>query len=349
MLESMFPLGVTAVTPANEVLDQTMMVDVQLPRYGVGGMNELDFNFIAANSTQGGREVRFRWRVMSGHSPAEEALAYRFETLVLRRRVETELRREGTLPPKLYLGSEEKIAASLGTNADAISRAIVHSFQRCTEYKINWKDAAGINRRLSNICGIWGYNADSGDLPDGTRTTHLWLDVNDLLHQKLTLLPARPFDYDFAGHLAPATLRAYEVLSYYVFNAIKHGWKEVRLPYRMYCLFIAQKPHANHRKAEAQIRKLHRALVENLYLEGVELAEDSATELGTESAASNNISGGREWQLNCTIGRKSFDDYRKFLHAKESRSEEIEERKALAEFYKHTGERLPYEPEEATW
>lgn len=335
MLESLFPLSLAADTRVGDGFDVLFAVEAQLPRFGVGGTDRLDFKFMPASATDDQpdqqREVSFRWRVMSSHgNPAEDALAYRFEALVLRRRVEAEQQRVVTLPSKIYLGTVERIAAKLETNPAAINRAVEQSFLRCVGYTINWTDAVTGNKRdLDNLSGRRGFSSDAGDLQDGTRMTNLWLDVSDVLRRECASLPPRPFDYEFAQRLTPATLRAYEVLSYHIFDAIKRGRREVRIPYPMYCLLTANKPRTRRQKARAHIRQLHQPLIENQTLEAVELVSESVT----ESAPLNDISIEREWQLRFPIGEKAVADFGRFLHESENPSAEVDEQNALAEFY----------------
>jgi hypothetical protein len=77
-------------------------------------------------------------------------------------------------------------------------------------------------------------------LPDGRAADAVYMILSDIYMQVINGATTRPLDYDYLKQLPPASQRFYELLSYPMYGALKHGRPRARLTYSECCTYAPQ-------------------------------------------------------------------------------------------------------------
>lgn len=289
-------LGDTTI-PAFTALDAVM------PRYNLTGNGKSALDLRWREPFTGG-ELRFRWQCHPCRpEQADDHLAYRFEALVMRRRLDARRRRGEELPNYLYLGALDDMATLLGVDEAAIDRVIRQMGGVSARCDVDRYDDA-VKTHSAYAC-LPHYGVMVTWLSAERRA--VWLELAGLLTDKFVLVAPQPFDYDFARTLPAPTLRCYEVLSDEAHRAHSagEGQGEVRMPYRDYCLLISARRHDARAEAEASLQALHAPLVARGYLRAIELVAAAA-------AVGESGRGRRRWDVRFVLGERAADEARLF-------------------------------------
>ena len=110
----------------------------------------------------------------------------------------------------------------------------------------------------------------------------------------------RPLDYDYLKSLPPAPQRFYEVLSYQIYAALKHGRPRARLTYSEFCTYAPQTRHTEWLRVRTQMTKVHRPHLQSGYISKVDY----------EQAVDRD--GRPDWLMLYTPGPKARAEYRAF-------------------------------------
>jgi hypothetical protein len=128
----------------------------------------------------------------------------------------------------------------------------------------------------------------------------VYLVLNDLYREVLNHAPVRPLDYIYLTALPPAAQRFYELVSYQVFAAVKHGHVQATLRYAEYCLFAPQPRYTTYDQVKKQLYKAHKPHLVSGYLAQIR------TEATTDS------DGCPDWWLHYVPGPKARGEYAAF-------------------------------------
>jgi hypothetical protein len=118
----------------------------------------------------------------------------------------------------------------------------------------------------------------------------------------LNAAPVRPLDYDYLKALPPVAQRWYELLSYPVFAALKHGRSQATMRYAEFCPLAPQQQYLDFDHVKKQMYKIHRPHLHSGYLARV------------HSAPTVDAVGGPDWRLVYTPGPKARAEFLAFTH-----------------------------------
>lgn len=289
-----------------------MELTARLPRYDFTGNDQVDIRLTHTLPATRKPLTYLHWEALSNAPDADaDALAYRIETLVIRRRMEDKLRRTGAVPRALYIGTSEKIGAMLNATGDAVKQSISRSCRLFVMVEEEYRNAWG--KKTSNSAlpaHLLFYMSTSTQTADGY-ALQIWIRFDELHIQSLDFLPPRPFDYEYAKSLAPASLRAYEVLSYAIFEAAKEDKYQVVMPYLDFCVFTAQPRHVAYEDATQQMQCLLAPLLESRHLASIQIIDSSDNYLREEerNTESDLLP---TWNLRVELGTQALNDFQSF-------------------------------------
>jgi hypothetical protein len=245
---------------------RTETVLSRLPVHSLSKTGEFDITITRRNA-QG--EVELHWSVSHSakYGPPRQ-LAYKLDTLVVNRRIDEVGR---PVPKLLRLGSLRDIARelSLGGDTNQIRRALRQNAFTGITAKLRYKSASGQERRIEADFTRYGVVFAGEKLPDGNTADSVYLILNEPYLEVLNQAPVRPLNYEYLKELTPAAQRFYEIVSYRIYAALKHGHPTARLPYSDFCTYSALQRYEDYDHFKKQMYKIHRPHLESGYLEQV--------------------------------------------------------------------------------
>ena len=137
-------------------------------------------------------------------------------------------------------------------------------------------------------------------LPDGRRADAVYILLHDLYREVLDSAPVRPLDYDYIQALPPASQRLYELLSYHVFAALKHGQPRARMRYSEFCRHAPQTRYTGFGPMRKQMAKVHAPHLGSSYL--AEVAFEATTDR----------EGCSDWMMVYSPGPKARAEFQAF-------------------------------------
>jgi hypothetical protein len=197
-------------------------------------------------------------------------LAYKLDTLIVNRKLDEAGR---PVPRILRLGGLKEIARDLGlaTHDTRVIRDALH--QNASAYitaKVRYKARDGSERWIE-IGGTRYTVVFTGErLPDGRTADAVYLILHDFFREILDHAQTRPLDYDYLRDLPPASQRLYELLSYPMFGALRHGSPRARMRYSEFCTYAPQVRYATYGKMRRQMAKIHAPHLRAGYITRVE-------------------------------------------------------------------------------
>jgi hypothetical protein len=227
-------------------------------------------------------------------------LAYKLDTLIVNRKLDEAGR---PVPRILRLGGLYEIARNLGvaTHDTRIIRDALH--QNASAYitaKVRYKARDGAERWIE-IGGTRYTVVFTGErLPDGRTADAVYLILNDFFREILDHAQTRPLDYNYLRDLSPASQRLYELLSYPMFGALRHGSPRARMRYSEFCTYAPQVRYATYGEMRKQMAKIHAPHLRSGYLTGVEFE------------ATTDRAGRPDWTMSSTPGPKAKAEYQAF-------------------------------------
>lgn len=204
------------------------------------------------------------------YGPPRE-LAYDIDSLIIARRFD-ELGRP--LPSLVPLGSMRAICKELGLqingkNFQNIRLALAQNQWAQITADIQYTAKDGMARRFNANFNRYSVIHTGQDLPAGGTADCVYILLNELYLTMLNNARTRPLDYDYLRQLTHTSRRFYEIVSFQLFAAIKHGQAEASIPYSRLCLFSAQTRSFDSAYVSAQMGRIHKRHLESGYLAGV--------------------------------------------------------------------------------
>ena len=212
------------------------------------------------------REVNLKWEVSYNERHGQpRQLAYRLDTLFINRLIDEAGR---PVPKMLCLGSLRDIARALDLGADTnlLKKAIRQNASAFISARISYKAADGTQQTLEADFTRYSVIFTGEQLPNGTRADAVYLIFTEPFWQVLNNAPIRPLDYDYLKELTPAAQRCYEIISYWIYAALKYGNMHAKLAYSDYCAYSAQQRYFDYEHVKKQMYKVHRAHIASGYL-----------------------------------------------------------------------------------
>jgi hypothetical protein len=229
-------------------------------------------------------------------------LAYRLDTWVINRKIEEVGR---PVPGLIRLGSLSDICRRLnlpdsGMNIRDIRRALLQNASAFITAKVRYKARDGAKRWVEIGTTRYTVVMTGETLPDGRRADAVYLLLHDFYRQILDSAATRPLDYGYLRDLPPTAQRLYELLSYPLFGALRHGQPEARMRYSEFCTYAPQTRHATYSETRKQMARVLAPHLESGYLAGVEYEPTPDRE------------GRPDWAMIYTPGPKAKAEYRAF-------------------------------------
>ena len=272
-----------------------------LARYPVHRLSRQGVAPIEIRETGSDGEVVVRWEV-GWHSKYGQGglLAYKLDTLIVNRKLDEAGR---PVPRILRLGGLKEIARDLGlaTHDTRIIRdALYQNASAFITAKVQYKARDGAERWIE-IGGTRYTVVFTGErLPDGRTADAVYLILNDFFREILDHAQTRPLDYNYLRDLPPASQRLYELLSYQMFGALRHGSPRARMRYSEFCTYAPQTRYATYGEMRRQMAKIHAPHLRAGYITGVEYEPTTDRERRPD------------WMMAYTPGPKARAEYQAF-------------------------------------
>ncbi len=253
-------------------------------------------------------ELKASWEVSYNSRFGQPGqLAYKVDTIVVNRRIDEEGR---PLPKVIRLGSLRDICRELNVNEGQATRNVKRALHQNASAYINARMTyVGSDRTERSIeFGATRYDVifTGKKLPDGRRADAVYIILHDLYRELLDGVQRRPLDYDYLKELPPGPQRFYELLSFQVYAALKHGRPRARLVYSEYCTYAPQVRYFDYEHVKKQMYKVHVPHRKSDYISAVELREIKDRE------------GRPDWEMLYTPGRRAKAEFRAFTQPKKA-------------------------------
>jgi hypothetical protein len=269
----------------------------KFPVHNLAGKADVNIQIVKRGEN---REVTLKWEVSySSRYGPPRSLAYKLDTLYINRLIDKAGR---PLPKQLYLGSLREIAKALdlGGDTNTLKNALMQNASAFISAKITYKGADSAVRKLDANFNRYSVILAGERLPDGRKADGVYIIFTEPFWEVLNNAPVRPLDYDYLKKLQPSAQRCYEIISYWMYAAIKYGNPHARIAYSDYCAFSAQTRYYEYDQVKKQMYKVHRQHKASGYLEGVEFEETTDCE------------GNPDWIMLYTPGPKARAEYKAF-------------------------------------
>jgi hypothetical protein len=234
-------------------------------------------------------------------------LAYKVDTIVVNRRIDEAGR---PLPKVIRLGSLRDICRELNVNEGQATRNVKRALHQNASAYINAKITYTATDRSERFIEFGATRYDvvftGKKLPDGRRADAVYIILHDLYRELLDGVQKRPLDYEYLKELPPAPQRFYELLSFQIYAALKHGRPRARLLYSEYCSYAPQVRYFDYEHVKKQMYKVHVPHRKSDYISAVELR-------GTEDRE-----GRPDWEMLYTPGRRAKAEFRSFTQPKKA-------------------------------
>ena len=247
-------------------------------------------------------ELRVQWEVSHNSKYGQPGpLAYKLDTLVINRRIEEA---ERPIPKIIKLGSLREITQELGLSthdtSHTIRKALFQNAFAGITAKLSYKASDGTEQTLEAAFTRYSVVFTGEKFPDGRTADAVYLILNDIFMQVINGARTRPLDYDYLKELPPGSQRFYELLSYQIFAALKHGRPRAKLAYSEYCTYAPQARYFDFEHVKKQMYKIHVRHKKSGYIANVEF---EPTTDGEDRP---------DWLMLYTPGPKARVEYRTF-------------------------------------
>jgi hypothetical protein len=234
------------------------------------------------------------------------ALAYKIDTLLVNRRIEESGR---PVPKIIRLGSLREIAeeVGLGRNTNAVKLALLQNATATITAKISYHTQDGGEQWLEAAFSRYSIVFTGQRLPQGGSADGVCLVLNDIYQQILNTAIFRPLDYEYMKVLPPIAQRFYEIVSYQIYAAVRHGNPRAKLAYSDYCLLSTATRYLDFDHVKKQMYKVLRPHIQSGYIAKVEYE------------ATTNERDEPDWVMYFTPGLNANREYRAFTGQNKTR------------------------------
>jgi len=187
-----------------------------------------------------------------------------------------------------------------GTNRNHLKAALLQNAFAGITAKLNYKGKDRSQRQLEAAFTRYTVIFTGETLPNGKKADAVYIELHPRYREVLNNAPVRPLNYQDLKVLPPGAQRLYELLSFKVYSALRHGQPEAKLTYSEYCTFAAQGRYYRLWKVKRQMRRLERHHLASGYLKSVRYQR--CTDRG----------GLPDWDIFYTPGPKARAEYQAF-------------------------------------
>jgi hypothetical protein len=253
-------------------------------------------------------DLRASWEVSYNSRFGQPGqLAYKVDTIVVNRRIDEAGR---PLPKVIRLGSLRDICRELNVNEGQATRNVKRALHQNASAYINAKMTYIASDRTKRFIEFGATRYDviftGKKLPDGKRADAVYIILHDLYRELLDGVQKRPLDYEYLKELPPGPQRFYELLSFQMYAALKHGRPRARLLYSEYCTYAPQVRYFDYDHVKKQMYKVHAPHRKSDYISAVEFRETVDKE------------GRPDWEMFYTPGRRAKAEFRAFTQPKKA-------------------------------
>lgn len=236
------------------------------------------------------------------------AQAYKLDTLFINRLIEAAGR---PVPKIIRLGSLREIGQEidLGSNTNAVKQALLQNATATITAKINYRTQDGGEQWLEAVFSRYSVVFTGETLPgaNGATADAVYLVLNDIYQQILNTSVFRPLDYDYMKALPPFAQRFYEIVSYQIYAATRHGNPRAKVAYSEYCLLSTATRYLDFDHVKKQMYKVLKPHLDSGYIAKIEY----------ESAIDEQ--GQPDWMMMLTPGVNAHREYRAFTGTGQTR------------------------------
>jgi hypothetical protein len=246
-------------------------------------------------------QVVTTWEIRNPPGP----LAYKVDKLVIDRRIDAA---RPDVPKLLKIGSLREMCAELdiseGKGTQLIKEALYENAGALIIARLDYSGHDGSERYFEFGSSRYAVYFVGEKLPNGKRADAVYIRFHDDYYALLTHSQTRPLDYEYLKALPPAAQRIYELISFALFGAIKHGRKYATYIYSELCKSAPLTRYYDWERVRPQMWKVHQPHKESGYLNGVEFQETTDSE------------GQPDWLIKYTPGKKARQEYKEFTTKK---------------------------------
>lgn len=303
---------------------RTDTVISRLPAHNLFGQGTVN---IQINRQDAEGHTKLSWKV-SFNSDVGEAgqLAYRLETLIINRRLDDAGR---PVPTMIRLGSLSDICQELGinpsgANSNSVKRALQQNAGALISANLSYKATDGGRHKLEATFTKYSVAFRGDELPNGEKSDGVIILLNEQYRRVLNRAGTRPLDFQYLKELTPSAQRFYEIISFQMYAALKHGYPEAKISYSDYCAYSGQPRQTSAIEMNKRMYKIHRPHLEKGYIAKVTYHP------------SRDLDGNPDWLMCYVPGPRAVHEYDRFNRKlyTEDRSDDLE--------VKHlTGDREP--------
>jgi hypothetical protein len=251
-------------------------------------------------------QVVTTWEVRNAPGP----LAYKVDKLVIDRRIDEA---RPNIPKLLKVGSLREICLELGFEDSGKNKANIKEalHQNASAYVIARLDYSGTNggkRKFEFGSSRYAVYFVGEELPSGETADAIYVRFHDDYYGLLTHSQTRPLDYEYLKELPPAAQRVYELISFVIYGAIKHGRDFATFPYSELCLSAPLTRYHEWERAKKQLYKIHRPHIDSGYLKAVYFEETTDKD------------GIIDWLIKYTPGRKARHEFKEFTMRRDAQA-----------------------------
>ena len=253
------------------------------------------------------------WEVTNPPGP----LAYKLDTALINRRID-EMRRRGEIKQLFKVGSLGEMCRELGialsgANTNAMKQALRENVGAVITAKLKFTGDDGTERTFEFDTTRYTVIYTGEKLPDGRRADAVYIELHPRYYEMLKCARTRPLDYEYLKVLPPAAQRLYELISFQIFGALKHGRPCAMMLYSELCESMPITRYKEWDRAKKQLYKLHKPHLDSGYLASVDFEATTSTD------------GRPDWVIRYTPGPKAKREFREFTKTAKERREEAEQ------------------------
>lgn len=279
---------------------RTDTVISRLPAHNLFGQGSVN---IQINRKDAEGHTKLSWKV-SFNSDLGEAgqLAYRLETLIINRRIDEAGR---PVPIMIRLGSLSDICKELGinpsgANTNSVKRALQQNAGALITANLNYKATDGAQHKLEATFTKYSVAFRGDELPSGEKSDGVIILLNEQYRRVLNRAGTRPLDFLYLKDLTPSAQRFYEIISYQIYAALKHGYAEAKISYSDYCAYSGQPRQVSAIEMNKRMYKIHLPHQKAGYITKVSYQP------------SRDLDGNPDWIMSYVPGPRALVEYERF-------------------------------------
>lgn len=292
-----------SLPPADILPPNPIRVETGLSRYPIHRLAKHGDIAINIREKNENGEVSIKWEVTHNSKYGQPGpLAYKFDTLIVNRRIEEAAR---PIPKLIRLGGLTEICRELGQansgkNTNHLKNALRQNAFAAITAKIRYRQNDGRERTLEADFTRYSVIFTGEELPDGRRADAVYIVLNDIYMQVINGAQTRPLDYDYLKSLTPAAQRFYEILSYRMYAAIKNDRPRAKLHYSELCTYAPLTRQTDWNVVRPQLARIHAPHKASGYIARIDYEQIADSD------------GQPDWIMHYQPGPRARAEYRSF-------------------------------------